>query len=311
MPLQSSGAISMSQINAEFGRGNNLNAYRGTSHSSGTFPSGTISFNNFYGKSVPPSGGTFSPDGSTSSGSRVLIQDYFYGEAGGTAQRSISCTQSASWTWTRVSGQFGAGQVDGSTLVASGSGTGNTANFILGTGFNAYRIAEFEVNATSGSNTRYWRVFLETEYTGCPFCCFTPDTLILMGDGSLRAIGEVQVGDFILTYSEELKTNVAVPVTEVIVRTDRPMYQYTFEDGSTLKASEEHPLYILGKGYASLVPVPEYKDMGLAKVVELGDSVVNELGSPKKIVKIERIVYPGAVYTFGNTRFYANHVLVY
>lgn len=44
----------MAQINAEFGRGNNLNSYRGTTYyTSGggpfTFPSGAISFSNFYG----------------------------------------------------------------------------------------------------------------------------------------------------------------------------------------------------------------------------------------------------------------------
>ena len=301
----------MSQINAEFGRGNNLNAYRGTSHASGTFPSGAISFSDFYGKSIPPSGGTFSPDGSTSSGSRVLVQDYWYGGTNGSAFVSISCTQSASWTWTRVSGQFGAGQVDGSTLVASGSGTGNTASFILGTQFNGYRIAEFEVNATSGSNTRYWRVFLETEYTGCPFCCFTPDTLIRMADGSEKPIVDVQVGEFILVYDEALMSNVAVPVSNVITRVDRPMYELTFEDGNTLRASEDHPLYVVGKGYASVAPAPGYKDLGLPHPLEVGDQVVNELGVPSRIIGIKPIDYTGTVYTFGNSRFYANGVLVY
>ena len=54
MALPASGALSMSAINTEFGRGNNLNSYRGTSYyltASGpfTFSSGAISFNNFYG----------------------------------------------------------------------------------------------------------------------------------------------------------------------------------------------------------------------------------------------------------------------
>lgn len=55
MTLPSSGALSMQAINAEFGRGNNLNSYRGTvwytdAGSSGTFSSGAISFSEFYSK---------------------------------------------------------------------------------------------------------------------------------------------------------------------------------------------------------------------------------------------------------------------
>ena len=54
MAIPSTGSVSMSQINTEFGRGLNLNAYRGTTYytSSGgpfTFPSGSISMNDFRG----------------------------------------------------------------------------------------------------------------------------------------------------------------------------------------------------------------------------------------------------------------------
>jgi hypothetical protein len=57
MALPASGTLTMAQINTEFGRGNNLNSYRGTTYytSSGgpfTFPSGAISFSNFYGTQV-------------------------------------------------------------------------------------------------------------------------------------------------------------------------------------------------------------------------------------------------------------------
>jgi hypothetical protein len=55
MTLPSSGPLSLNQINNEFGRGRNLNAYRGTQWftddgSSGTFTSSNLGFNQFYGK---------------------------------------------------------------------------------------------------------------------------------------------------------------------------------------------------------------------------------------------------------------------
>jgi hypothetical protein len=78
--LQSSGAISISQINAEFGRGNNLNAYRGTTWytdagGSGTFSSGAISMSEFYSKRATPA---FTVAYSSGFGNGYFIDDVFY-----------------------------------------------------------------------------------------------------------------------------------------------------------------------------------------------------------------------------------------
>lgn len=59
MTIKSSGPLSMSEINAEFGRGYNLNAHRNIQwwlddNSTGTFSSGTIGMNEFYGKRSNP-----------------------------------------------------------------------------------------------------------------------------------------------------------------------------------------------------------------------------------------------------------------
>jgi intein/homing endonuclease len=112
-------------------------------------------------------------------------------------------------------------------------------------------------------------------------------------------------------YDELSQFNVAVPVSEIITREERPMYELTFANGNSLRASEDHPLYVVGKGYASVAPIPDYKDLGLPNRLEVGDQVVNELGVPSRIVEIKPIEYTGTVYTFGNSRFYANGVLVY
>jgi hypothetical protein len=147
------GTISLNDVNIELGRssGANINMNDSAVRTlAGVGGSGTIiTMDNLRGKS---SGGTFSPDGGTSSGSRVTLSDY---RAFGTASVTVTCTQSATWTYAFVTGIFG------SANVASG-GTGTTITFSMAKGVN-YRYSEWTLNATSGSTTRYYTIILETE----------------------------------------------------------------------------------------------------------------------------------------------------
>jgi len=141
----------------------------------------------------------------------------------------------------------------------------------------------------------------------CPTCCFTPETMITMADGLPMPIGRVKVGDMIRVENGIEK------VTEVITRVDRVMYRITFDDDRYLDASEDHPLYVAGKGYAAVNPDPgiDYKDLGVAKALAVGDRVMTIAGDTVRIDEIRLIDYPETVYTFANSKFFANGILVY
>lgn len=139
----------------------------------------------------------------------------------------------------------------------------------------------------------------------CPMCCFTPDTLITMANGIQAPIISIREGDMIAVQGG------SEAVTEVITQMNRVMYNVKFADGRNLRMSDDHPLYVYGKGYAAFNPVGDYKDLGMAKILKLGDQVLDEHGRLNKIVDVQLIDYPQTVYTFGNSKFYANGMLVY
>lgn len=141
----------------------------------------------------------------------------------------------------------------------------------------------------------------------CPNCCLPPETLILMATGEWMAIVDVRVGDEIVTRNGNKK------VTEIITRTNRVMYEITFVDGRILRASEDHPIYVVGRGYAAVNPGVggNYKDLGIPEQLYVGDFVLDADGKENEIVSIEEIDYPHTVYTFAESEFYANGMLVY
>jgi hypothetical protein len=118
MTLPSSGPLSLQQINAEFGRGTNLNAYRGTTFYypnnvvAQTFPTSPISFSNFYGTQpnspVVPGSQTFS-----SAGSNTFTVPYY---------NNLTITLWGAGA-SGGSGYGGAGQNGGDTLVYAPAGT--------------------------------------------------------------------------------------------------------------------------------------------------------------------------------------------
>lgn len=155
MTLQSSGAISLSQVNTELGLSSTATISLGDSavRTLAGVSSGAISLSSLYGKSNAT--GTFSPDGGTSSGSPVALSDE---QTGLPASLTISCSASATWTWTRTSSV-------GSASVASG-GSATSITFSVTLPPSGSRTGTWTVSATSGGNTRYWTVSVTSFASG-------------------------------------------------------------------------------------------------------------------------------------------------
>lgn len=176
--------------------------------------------------------------------------------------------------------------------------------------------AQFAIyDAASGGNlldsSGYSIYSAEYDFEVCPLCCFTPDTPVRMASGIDMPIGKIKEGDMIVVADPETGERFPTPVEEVIVRTDRPMFRLHFEDGRTLDVSEDHPFSVEGKKIKSINPTIEYKDLGIPDTLQVGDRVTDYGGKYCAIVRIDQLDFEGAVFTFSNSLFFANGLLVY
>lgn len=153
-------------------------------------------------------------------------------------------------------------------------------------------------------NSMTWTA--ETEYTnGCPLCCFTPNTLISMADGTKKHIDLVEVGEEIKTLDGNKK------ITEVIIRERFQVFKIMLNDELEIDATQDHPFYVRDRGWSSINPIVDYKDIGKCRELEIGDPIVGEDGKDYVVTSITEIYYPYKVYTFAESKFYANGLLVY
>lgn len=163
MTLQSSGAISLSQVNTELGLSStaqislNDSAVRGLAG----VASGTISMSNLYGKT---GGVTFSPAGSTNSGAPTSLSDAQYD----ISEIVITASADVTWNWTRSGSTAGNGTVfnaSGGTVGTTSGLSGRSVRFRI-TAATTTRTSTFSVNVTANGVTRYWTVTLTAYGSG-------------------------------------------------------------------------------------------------------------------------------------------------
>jgi hypothetical protein len=169
--------------------------------------------------------------------------------------------------------------------------------------------------------------------------CFATGTLIRMANGSSKPIEQITSRDKILSYNFDTEKPEPDTVLKAHKTKNDNLRTITFEDGSTLQMTIDHPIYIKDKGWCAMDPDlsmgkgkwsdimwPELNGFyqgnntvgGTINQLEKGDIAYNLLGNTLDPVRIASLgEYDNEyldVYTFTklkrNIAFFADHILV-
>jgi intein/homing endonuclease len=148
--------------------------------------------------------------------------------------------------------------------------------------------------------------------------CFVKGTIIEMGDGTQKSIEDVKVGDIVISLNTENNLKEPQEVTQIHSPIHSDLVKYSFENGSEITCTFDHPLFVNGLNLASYKPKltnNRYKLEEVTVQIKEGDYVnlLNENNT--KITKIEEIEdTPTQTYIFEvnkNHNFYANGILTH
>lgn len=145
--------------------------------------------------------------------------------------------------------------------------------------------------------------------------CFVKGTKITKPDGTLVNIEDVQIGDEVLTFNFESKETEARLVKGLSQKTSAKTVIYTFEDGTSLQATFDHPLYSPAAGWVSRDPKYTSKKYNLmTSLIEVGTKIKKSNGDEvgvKSITEGESAKVYNLRSVDVNHNFFANEFLVH
>jgi len=147
-------------------------------------------------------------------------------------------------------------------------------------------------------------------------CCFAAGTPVTMADGTFKAIEDVMVGDFVLTYNEETGENEAAEVYELQQPVREGLYVVAFDNGKVLEVTNDHPL-MTDNGWAAIEVDAALAGYALSQIDELvvGSAVLQQDGSYASVSSIEYLAGDVQTYTLKkvakNMNFFANGFLAH
>lgn len=153
--------------------------------------------------------------------------------------------------------------------------------------------------------------------------CFIAGTKVTMMDGTQKNIEDVQIDDVVVSFNEETKTTEYKSVIDLKQPMHNDLVKYTFENGSTITSTFDHPFYVArlddGLTLASYKPNLTNVRYNLGKEVKqiVVNDIVHTLKHPTntKISSIEELPLEDTqtyiITVEDNHNFYANGILVH
>ena len=162
-------------------------------------------------------------------------------------------------------------------------------------------------------------VLSELTFDGTGVHCFIAGTEVQMADGTARPIETISIGDNIISADPASGELYSATVLEMITRKHHNLYRLTFQDREIV-VTDDHPFYVAGKGWASIVPSEPEVYVGFSDLIHLatGDNLLMIKGSSEletlQVLHIEKVneclpTYAITKTSRGSTHF-ANGVLV-
>jgi hypothetical protein len=163
-------------------------------------------------------------------------------------------------------------------------------------------------------------VLTEIFFDGLDVHCVARGTTIRLPHGNEKPIEDLKVGDAILTYDMEQKQLRTSRIGGIITVNHCNLVRLSFEGGVEIVSTDDHPFWVINKGWSSLNPkkTKHYSNVGKIEHIEAGDEFLCMSKDGKlievKLTRIEKLNDTMETHTItaldNNNNFFANGLLV-
>ena len=147
--------------------------------------------------------------------------------------------------------------------------------------------------------------------------CFVAGTQILLENGFTKNIEDVVVGDYVVSFDFKNNELISSKVLNLFSKKVDNVVQYEFSNGIKLKATLDHPIYVIDKGWSSYSDELSnnlYKLENPIQKIELND-IVKFNNEESELINITVLDEENVVYNLSEIdifhNYFANGVLVH